>query len=140
MKTRNNKKKITAVLLMILLLLSSFAYADTDEAEYSCIIHSTKWYALMDISQNSDCAIASTKIDITEKTNLLYCQVELKITQQNIITGEISVKENSIVSDYSAYGSFAIFADPGYIIVSAESYHEVYYKGFTDSIELMYEP
>lgn len=140
MKTRKTKKIITMVLLVALLLISSFAYADTDEAEYSCIIHSTKWYALMDISQNSDCAIASTKIDITEKTNLLYCQVELSIVQKNILTGETLVKEKSTVADYSVYGSIVIFADPGYVIVSAESYHEVYYKGFTDSIELMYEP
>ena len=140
MKTRKTKKIVTMVLLVALLLLSSFVYADTDEAEYSCIIHSTKWYALIDISQNSDCAIASTKIDVTEKTNLLYCQVELSIVQKNILTGETLVKEKSTVADYSVYGSIVIFADPGYIIVSAESYHEVYYKGFTDSIELMYEP
>ena len=109
MKTRKTKKIVTMVLLVALLLLSSFVYADTDEAEYSCIIHSIKWYALIDISQNSDYAIASTKIDITEKTNLLYCQVELKITQQNIITGEISVKRTAFVSDYSAIWEFSNF-------------------------------
>lgn len=140
MKTRKIKKIITAVLLMTLLLLSSFVYADTSEAECSRIMNSTKWHALIDISANRDYAIASTKIDVTENTNLLYCQVELRIVQKNTLTGEILVMDKSIVADYSVYGSIVIFADPGYTIVSAKSYHEVYYKGNTDSIELIYEP
>lgn len=139
-KTRKIKNTILVVMLISLLLVSSFAYADEYKAEYSRITNTIKWNALIDVSINKDFVIASTKIDIAEKTSLLYCQVELKVVQKNILTGETSVKESSMVSDYCPYGSHVIFADPGYIIESAEGYHEVYYKGFTESIELVYEP